>query len=138
MSQVKGTADSLGLPEHDPRDPRRRTGKVQSLHCLNLDAIGGVECLFHDFIAASNSRWIAHNVLVTNKAIHKHLKLSIQENAHSTCYRKRWLGVRIPRFLRRRHELRTIAKINPSVQVFWNQIGYHNDYPTIYYDHGAS
>ena len=138
MSQAKGTDDSLGLPEHEPRDPRRRKARVQSLHHLNLDAIGGVECLFHDFIAASNSRWIAHNVFVTNKAIHKHLKIEIQEHAHSICYRKRWLGVRIPRFLRRGHELRSIAKVNPSVQVFWNQIGYHSDAPTIYYDHGAS
>ncbi len=99
---------------------------AQILHVLNLDTVGGVEQLFHHFVATAGPEGQTDHLLVTGGPIHPYLKTGIPDRVASIAYAKSWAGIKIPRWprgLRRAHQHRLIKRINPDLGVLWNRFG---------------
>ncbi len=110
-------------------------------HIVDLRIIGGVECLFADFI--QNTPNTKHHIILIDKQIHPAFLKQLQScqnilSVHSI----KWLGgfLPLPKFLRHWHLLSLVKKNNYSRVLIWNQTinlaGITQ--PCVYYEHGSA
>src|SRR5579871_5125593 len=120
------------------------------LHILNLDTVGGVEQLFHQFIASPSAfEEQDDHALITGGPIHSYFKEQLVPRLKSIEYTKTWRGLKIPRSprnLRRMHEDRLVRKVRPDLGVLWNRFGDNTSMESlrkcgahvVHYEHGAA
>ena len=126
------------------------TPPKEVLHVLNVDAVGGVEHLFHNLIASGRARDDQRDhVLVTGGRIHPHFARGLRKGLASTHYSKTWHGLKIPkrpRLVRQWRQTQIMAKVRPDLAVLWNRFGdlaivdslRRTSAATVYYEHGAA
>jgi glycosyltransferase involved in cell wall biosynthesis len=113
---------------------------------LAINEIGGVECLFADYLAHSDDARAEHHVLVTHGRCHPFFRKTLERRAKSVRYAKYWRSVKIPSLagLRRRHTFREISAVGPDAVVLWNALGALDladaaaGAPLIHYEHGGA
>lgn len=121
---------------------------MKILHFLQLQEIGGIECLFTDYLMGRKNLSLQHHILLHSKRIHPKLFPLIKSAAASISYIKYLGGIkylRRPRFLRKAYIKKTLLSLKPDLIIFWSH--YSEDLvsaaidlniPYMYYDHGAS
>jgi glycosyltransferase involved in cell wall biosynthesis len=100
--------------------------KKRVLHAISLDHIGGVEVLFHAYLAHADRRNLEHHVLLLRGRCHPLLAPVIHRNAASVSLAKYRAGIKLPRTpksLRRSNLLRIIRDIRPDVTLIHNTPG---------------
>lgn len=101
--------------------------KLNTLHLLNLDTVGGVERSFAAFLQDSRVHQAQRNhVLIGAKRIHPFFQEAIHQHAETVSYQRFWNQIRLPSypgFIRRGHLLRTLKNIAPDRIVLWNCFG---------------
>ena len=116
------------------------------LHVLAINGVGGVECLFADYLGRSDHACAEHHVLVTHGRCHPFFRTALETHAKSIRYANYWRGIKFPSLggLRRRHIFREISTVRPDVVVLWNALGEMDladaaaGTPLVYFEHGAA
>ena len=116
------------------------------LHVLAINGVGGVECLFADYLGRSDPARAEHHVLVTHGRCHPFFRAALEKHAKSIRYANYWRSVKIPSLggLRQRHVIREISAARPDVVVLRNALGDLDlanaaaSAPLVYCEHGAA
>jgi len=123
---------------------------VTVLHAISLDTVGGVECLFADYLPAASGQ-LKHHVLVGRGRVHPNFRNVVRRHAASV-HQAKYVGpVKLPRFpaaLRAARKAAIVRKVSPDVVVLWNCLGEASQAElsrlgrraaaSIYYEHGAA
>ena len=100
--------------------------KVRVLHVLALDTVGGIECLFGEYLAASLEERLEHHVLVTRRPVIPRFREALREHTASVHMAKYMAGVKLPSWpksVRRRRLMAIARKIRPDVVLLYNCLG---------------
>lgn len=122
---------------------------MRLLHCVNLEAVGGVEHQFLAFVRRSTEMMdLTHDVMLRGYAVHDSFRAELNEYCDTIHFDRYRHGIHLPRkpaAVRRWHLKRILARSSADLVVLWNGIAGHletvrliNDRPCVYWDRGSS
>ena len=112
------------------------------IHIVDLRIVGGVECLFTDFIRQTPNT--EHHIILIDKNIHPVFEKQLEQCANiSSIHSIKWLGgwLPLPKAFRHSHLLSLIKKASAAAKVLvWNQMVDLRGItlPCTYYEHGSA
>lgn len=126
-----------------------RKQAVRVLHIVALHGIGGVETLFHSYLAQAGAKSLEHHVLVRHGLCHPNLAAGVHLYAASVSCAQYWHGLRIPpwpRALRASHFHSILDRIKPEVIVLYDALSNaklwaairNSPAKKVHYEHGAA
>lgn len=117
------------------------------VHVIDLDTVGGVERLYHQWLQHPAAQGFTHHTLSYRNRLAPALAEGIRAGSRSVGFAKQWNGLPLPRspgWLRRAHLRQTLARMQPDLLLVWNKPDgldrrlLDPEIPVVYYEHGAS